>query len=181
MCCVGQNRHHIQEPTHLDVEEAISKGSFQMGLWTGKGMQLAHIQRLRSVAHLCLQHSYCFFYNKISCIKALYPSYNSFRDSVAYFHVNSSHRSITIHFCRQSNLFRYCVSHDPMHRVLVRGGFHASDGHVVMFCFGQEGVIRVRCFDSDCAAKLDSQLGRCVQYIPLNLQHQARIAFDGLK
>ena len=183
LCCAGESRHIVQDPTHVGiaVEEAITRGSFQLGLWAGKGMHQPRIQTLRSVAHLCLQYGFCHFYNKKPCIKALYPSYNLFRDSVAYFHVNCSYRSITIHFSRQSMLFRYCVSHEPLPRVLDRGGFHASDGHVFMFCFDQGGVIRARCFDPECGAKLDSQLGRCIQYIPLSIQHQARIAFDGLK
>jgi hypothetical protein len=51
------------------------------------------------------------------------------------------------------------VSHEPNCRVVDRKGFHSSDGHAVTLCFGENGMIRAKCFDLECVKKCGYFLG----------------------
>jgi hypothetical protein len=115
---------------------------------------------LLDIAWRCVEIIWCWYYSRQQCLKPEYMTYNRMRADVSYFWINVKYRSITVHYKRNSHLYKMCVIEQVSDNVMARGGVHSSNGHHAMFCFNQGGACFVRCFDEECREKCTSFLGR---------------------
>jgi hypothetical protein len=146
---------------------------------TGEGaVDSAPLSALLDVAWRCVEIVWCWYYSKQQCLKPEYMTYNRMRADVSYFWINVKYRSITVHYKRNSHLYKMCVLEQVSEAVKARGGFHRSNGHHAMFGFNQGAACFVRCFDEECRKSCASFLGRELFTVPMQDRVHAHAAFN---
>jgi hypothetical protein len=121
-------------------------------------------ERLKALAWHCLKVLWVKHYSFIRPLQPMYTMYEQFASDVQALLIRPRFQHIKIHFKRSSLLYKLCVSGEQSPRVLGRQGFHSSDGHSVSIFFGENGVIRVKCFDAECSEKCSSYLGDALPF-----------------
>lgn len=127
----------------------------------------------------CVRVAWCQHYSRLPALKPDFINHETFFSTVDYFHVEAKFKRVTIHFKRSTKVFKLCVCPVQNDRVVQRGGFHASDGHMIQFVFanGYVNQWRNKCFDEECVASLSDKLGTARGDIPQPLQMKAFAAF----
>lgn len=145
------------------------------------GDDLPAYPALRGLGWRCVAVVWCQHYCRIPALKPEYMSHKDFFDAVEYFHVSAEFQSLTIHFKRTSRVYKLCVCPAQLDRVVQRGGFHASDGHVVIFDFSKSGKQwSNRCFDEKCVQAVESWRGTKRGEITDCLMKEACLVFGKL-
>jgi hypothetical protein len=136
---------------------------------------------LRDVAWRCLEIMWCRHYSRIQCLKPQYLSYDQYAAHVSHFWLCPKYFSIVVHYQRLTPLCRLCVSSQPPKRVYDRNGYHARNGHVVTLCFGEGGLVRMKCFDEECRRSLTCGLGDPLPFqLPRDVRMNASAGFNAL-
>jgi hypothetical protein len=117
------------------------------------------MHRVWMLSWKCVQELWIQHYSSLNALKSTYASYDQFSVDVHYFLIRPQFSQIRVYFRRSSVVFHLCVSNQPSARVLSRGGFHANNGHTALFCLGDNGLVRMKCFDSECSQKCGCQQG----------------------
>jgi hypothetical protein len=177
ICSVAAGTHGAQPD--VKVEESGFKIQANGSGWI---VLPQSVRNIRELAWRCVQVLWCGYYSKLKHLKEFYMLYRQFSAHVAYFWVSPKHRSILVHYQRSSPVYKLCVSTHPHERVIARNGFHASHGHTAMVCFGDGGIIRMKCFDNECTQKCASVFGDTLDLqVPENVRFQAGVAFHALQ
>jgi hypothetical protein len=148
-------------------------------LTVGKAIQQPIQLLVTSVGWACAQLAWNEFYSSHPALARHYPEIDTFFQDIAFFWVSIRHKSLVVRFKGNSKVFLLCVS--PCHlqgqAVTQRLGFHASNGHQALFCFGEGQGFHVACCDVACKAKFVSVRGHTVCNLPVDICVQADAAF----
>lgn len=135
---------------------------------------------LRELGWSCVKAAWCQHYCRLQELKPDYMHHQTFFNAIDYFLVSAQYKSVTILFKWSTKVFHLCVCPAQNDRVAQRGGFHANNGHRIVFVFS-DGFVnqwRNKCFDMECVDSLGDKRGTPRGNISPALQTEALAAFS---